>query len=323
MKKKKNRLFAEILQTVTKYFLILVILVLVGLACSGIRVVESGNVALILRFGKLVGSTPEEQVHEPGLLLAFPYIIDEVVIVPTGNVMQQTITTHYTPDGTKTKDGGYVITGDQNVAVLSASVKYTVSDPVEYALNVDKVDGIVNGCVSSALLTKAAGMDVDILLTSGLDEFTEDSLALANEKVDAANIGITINTLELTEASMAAEVRTIYEKGTSALVEAETIKENARLYKQNLMPQAQTNKQTKITAAQNEQKLRVAEAEAALAEFNGVLEEYEKNPQAVRLRLLTQKTKDIITKIGTIRVVQEGEATILLLPKVEESDGES
>jgi regulator of protease activity HflC (stomatin/prohibitin superfamily) len=238
--------------------------------------------------------------------------------------MEQTVTTHYTPEGTRTKRGGYVITGDQNVAVLSASVKYTVSDPVEYALNVDKVDKIVNGCVSSALLTEAAAMDVDILLTSGLDEFAASSLKRANEKVEKAHIGITINTLELTEASMAAEVRTIYEKGTSALVEAETIKENARLYEQNLIPQAQASKQTQITAAQNEKEARVSAATAALAEFWGVLEEYERNPEAVMARLLAQKTQAIVGKIGTIRIVQDGESTILLIPKVEgEDDGES
>ena len=167
-------------------------------------------------------------------------------------------------------------------------------------------------------------MDVDILLTSGLDDFAAASLKLANEKVEKANIGITINTLELTEASMAAEVRTIYEKGTSALVEAETIKENARLYEQNLSPQAQASKQTQITAAQNEKEARVSAATAALAEFWGVLEEYERNPEAVMARLLAQKTQAIVGKIGTIRIVQDGESTILLIPKAEEEDdGES
>ena len=42
---KKNKLFAQVLQSMTKYFLILVVIVMVGIACSGIRVVDSGNVA--------------------------------------------------------------------------------------------------------------------------------------------------------------------------------------------------------------------------------------------------------------------------------------
>ena len=123
MKKKKNSLFADILQTVTRYLLVLVAAVVIMICLSGIRVVKSGEVAMILRFGKLVGNTYEEQVHEPGLLFAFPYIIDEVITVPTGNVMEQVVTTHYTSGPmTSLRNNGYVITGDQNIAIISASV---------------------------------------------------------------------------------------------------------------------------------------------------------------------------------------------------------
>ena len=126
---KDRSLFAEVLGTVTKYFLILVLLVLFGIFLSSIRKVDTGNVAVVLRFGRLVGKTEAEQVHEPGLLFAFPYIIDEVVTVPVGSVIEQSVITHYTEDGTDTVNGGYVITGDQNIAVIAASVKYSISDP--------------------------------------------------------------------------------------------------------------------------------------------------------------------------------------------------
>ena len=317
---KKKTLFGDILQTVSRYFLILVIIVMVGIACSGIRVVESGNVALILRFGKLVGDTPEEQIHEPGLLLAFPYIIDEVVVVPTGSVMEHIVTTYYTPDYVRTKDGAYLITGDRNVAVLSASVKYTVSDPVEYALNVSDVGAVINACVSNAMLTEAAGSDVDDILTKGKDQFCRDSLAKASGKVDKANIGITLTTLELTYVSMPKEVRETYDKVNSATVEAATILENARLYREKLIPNANSVAQSYITEANNLYSLSTSEANAALAEFWGVLEEYKANPQVVMTRIFATKTEAILQKIGTVRVVQEGEANILLLPKVEEEE---
>lgn len=317
---KKKTLFGDILQTVTRYFLILVIIVMVGIACSGIRIVESGNVALILRFGKLVGDTPEEQIHEPGLLLAFPYIIDEVVMVPTGSVMEHIVTTYYTPDDTRTREGSYVITGDQNVAVLSASVKYTISDPVEYALNVSDVGSVINACVSNAMLTEAAGTDVDDILTKGKDQFCTDSLNKASQKVEQANVGITLTTLELTYVSMPQEVRETYDKVNSATVEAATILENARLYREKLIPNANSVAQSYITEAKNNYSAATSDATAALAEFWGVLEEYEANPQVVMTRIFATKTEAILAKIGTVRVVQEGEANILLLPKVGEEE---
>jgi len=86
---KQKTLFADVLETVTKYFLILVIVVVIGIFFTGIRMVKSGNVAVVLRFGELVGDTYEDQVHEPGILFAFPYIIDEVITVPTGSVIER------------------------------------------------------------------------------------------------------------------------------------------------------------------------------------------------------------------------------------------
>ena len=151
-KKNKNTLLGDILETVTKYFLIVVAVVVLIILFSGIRVVESGNVALVLRFGKLVGENYEEQVNQPGLLFAFPSFIDEVITVPTGSVIEQSVSTHYTEDGNRLKglDGGYLITGDQNIAVVSASVKYTITDPVAYALNVKNISVLVDAAVSTA-----------------------------------------------------------------------------------------------------------------------------------------------------------------------------
>ena len=83
----KNTVFTDILQKISKYFLVLVGIVVLLIACSGIRIVSSGSSAIILRFGKLVGKDRESQVHEPGLLFALPYMIDEVVIIPTGEIL--------------------------------------------------------------------------------------------------------------------------------------------------------------------------------------------------------------------------------------------
>jgi len=53
-----------------------------------------------------------------------------------------------------------------------------------------------------------------------------------------------------------------------------------------------------------------------------VLEEYKVSPDVVKLRLLNTKATAIMDKIGTVRIVQDDESTVLLIPK-EVSDGES
>ena len=309
---KKNELFAQILTLVTKYLRVLVVLVILGICLSGVRIVKSGNVALILRFGQLVGDTYEEQVHEPGLLLAMPYIIDEVVIVPTGSVIEQSITTYFTPDTGKSSDGTYVVTGDEKIATLSASVKYLISDPVAYALNVSDISAMINGAVSNAMLCQAAQTDVDDLLTSGKDAFTSASVKQAAQALELANAGVTLTNLELTQVSMPSEVRTIYNQVNSSTVYAQTIIENANNYRTTVIPYAQSSASTQIALANANKATAVGDANTALVEFWGLVEEYRQNPEVVRTRLYSQKVSQLLQTIQRVHVVQDGQERIYI-----------
>lgn len=313
---KQKTLFADVLETVTKYFLILVVLVVVGIFFSGLRVVETGNVAVVLRFGRLVGDTYEEQVSEPGLMFAFPYIIDEVIMVPTGRVMEQTVTTHYTDpmEATTTLDGGYVITGDQNIAVVAASVKYVISDPVAYALYVKDISSLIDRSVSSAMLNEAARINVDNLLTDGKDAYAKAVLGRAQEKLAVMGAGVTLTIVELTNVSMPEEVRDVYEAVNSATVQATTIVERANQYKAGLMLKAEAEATTLIAEANAEFSRNVAAANKDLAEFWGVLEEYELRPEVVKTRIYSAKSIAFMEKLKKVYVVQDGDNKIFINP---------
>ncbi len=310
---KKPSLFAEILGAVTKYFLIAVGAVVVLIALSGVRVIESGNVAIVLRFGKLVGNSYEEQVHEPGLLFAFPYIIDEVVTVPTGSVIEQTVSTHYTSgEMTTLRQNGYVVTADQNIAVVRASVKYMITDPVAYALRVADIPSLIDATVSTAMVSTAAGVSVDDLLTSGKDDFARSVLVSAQAKLSAAGAGITLGTIELTDVGMPTEVRDTYDEVNSATVRASTMLEEAKKYRETLLPQAEATAAKLKNDASSAYSSAVAKANNELSEFRGVLDEYTQNPELVKIRLYNSKLSEAVRRIGKVRVVGDGETKIFI-----------
>lgn len=314
-KSKKNAAFADILSSLSKYFIIAVIVMLAAICLSGIRFVKSGNVALILRFGNLVGDTYEEQVHEPGLLLAFPYIIDEVIIVPTGSVIEQKVTTHYTEGFMDVKsfdERGYVITGDQSIAVISSTVKYVIDDPVAYALGVKDIDSLVNASVSNAMLEVAAGMSLDSILTTGKQEYSRETMAKAQEKLNLANAGIKLQNIELTKVSAPEEVDPFYDQVNETVVYATTLKEQAQQYWDTTIPQAQTSANEWIAEANRDAANALAVANSDLSEFWGILEEYKSSPDIVRTRIYNQKLLEIIEKIGTVKIVQDGDSKIFI-----------
>ena len=309
----KKAFLEDVLNTVSRCFVVLVIFVLIGIAFSGVRVVKSGEVAMILRFGKLVGDTPEEQIHEPGLLFCFPYFIDEVVTVPIDSVIQQTVTTHYTEGAIeKWSSSGYLITGDQNIALISASVKYVISDPVNYALYVNEASSMIDACISNAMLEAAACTGVDDILTSGKEAYGAAVSEEAQAKLDEAGVGVTLQSIELTNVTMPEEVREVYEKVNAASVEASTLLEEAQQYKNTMLPYAEYVASSILSSANSQYWNAVSSAKSDLSEFWGVLEEFGTTPDVVKSRIYNEKMAQALSKIGQVRLVDDGDSKIFI-----------
>ena len=314
--KKKNAVFEDIITTVSRYFVVLVVIVIVCIALSGIKFVKSGEVAIILRFGKLVGDTPEEQIHEPGILFAFPYIVDEVVTVQTGSVLERTVTTHYTEGAMTTiNNNGYVVTGDNNIALMKVSVKYTISDPVNYALHINDVDKIIDACVSNAMLERAACTDFDSILTSGKEKYSLQVKNVAQQSLDNNSVGVTLNTVELTSVAPPEEVKSIYESVNAATVDAEKILKEANQYSEKTLIDAGASAEKLISTANTEYSQKTAAADAAFSEFWGVLDEYQASDtskEIVVTRIRSKKLAEAIGKIGKVIAVKDGDSHIFI-----------
>lgn len=304
----------DLLNTCVKYFKWIVLVIVLVILFSGIRTVQQGEVAVILRFGKLCGDTREEQVHEPGLLFAFPYIIDEVITVPTGKVFDLSVNTHYSADKlvSVSDEGGYCITGDHNIAVISTSLKYVVSDPVNYALYTEDVPATVRGVVSAAITSHVASVSIDSLLTDGKDEFVEQVLLASQESLDRLGCGVKLTNLDIGNIAPPSEVKTVFDNVNSATVSVQTALAEAEQYRETLIPSTQSTVDSMISSSLVNQNEAVSEANALLAEFYGLLEEYETQPDVVILRVYNEKLTELYSKIGDKIIVNENTPHIVL-----------
>ena len=305
---------ADVMTTSVKYFKWVVLIIVAGIMLSGIRTLNQGEVAVILRFGKLCGDTREEQIHEPGLMFAFPYIIDEVITVPTGKVYELNVDTHYTGGSMSTyvDENGYCITGDNNIAVISSSLKYMISDPVQYALSTSDIEGTVRGAVSSCIAQRTLSMTIDSLLTDGKDEFVADVLESSQKILDSLECGVTITNFELNVVAPPSEVKDIFDKVTAATVDAQTLLAEANQYRATLIPQSQSDANLLISEAQALQSTRTSEVKQRLAEFYGLLDEFEKQPEVVIVRVYNSKMADLYKKLGYVYLVGDGMPHIVI-----------
>src|ERR1700722_17104873 len=112
-------------------------------ALSGITIVRADEVAVVLRWGHLLGATSALQEHGPGLLFAFPRPVDQVVHVQVKHVWEVPVTTlqsvvdeesvelngYYLDPLTQ----GYALTGDENIVHVAMMARYRIREPAEWA----------------------------------------------------------------------------------------------------------------------------------------------------------------------------------------------
>ena len=85
--KKTSKAVYAGLESGMKLFRWLVLLLVILFWFSGITSVKPGNVGMLMRFGKLQGEG-DARIMKPGLALALPYPIDEVIQTPELKIEQ-------------------------------------------------------------------------------------------------------------------------------------------------------------------------------------------------------------------------------------------
>lgn len=306
-----------VLMTAMKYFKIVVIAAIALIVLSGIYRVESNEAAVVLRFGSLVGATPEEQIKGPGLHFSFPFIIDEVIKIPVGKVQELTITTHCGNGAAispRIDINGYVITGDSNIVLLKIKAKYTVSDPVSYALFQSDIEKTIDGVISGEVTAIVAGMEVDSVMTTGKAALSERVKSRAQECLGLLGCGVALSSIEFTEVNPPAETRSFFDRVTQAAVEKETMIQTAQKEATVTILDAQALSQTLVQDARSNQSALLSRAYGDAAEFNGLFEQYVHNPDAVRDGVFRLRVSGLLSRMGATVVVPESGSPVVILP---------
>ncbi len=214
-----ERALAEALRLSFGILKIVMVILLIAYAASGLFTVGSNEVALRLRFGSYVG-TSEDRVLERGTYFAAPFPIEQVITIDT---RPQTLTLDRefwyaagAGEEAKTKAelrrsggrpldpvrDGSLLTGDMNIVHARWSVTYRVKDPVAYLTNVGDTAlarELVRCTVQQAIVHTMARLPADDVLKGTVDRSVASGIA--QRRLDEMATGLAIDTLALDEVS--------------------------------------------------------------------------------------------------------------------------
>jgi membrane protease subunit HflK len=275
-------------------------------AFSGITVVKSDEVAVILRWGRLVGETPALQEHGPGLLFALPRPIDQVVRVQSKHIWEVEITTLAGIGDSQTLDPvteGYALTGDHNIVQLDMVARYRVREAAEWAFYGPNAEDVLRVEVTAGMMRSLGEMGVDRVLSDGRKDLIATASRRAQSGLDAAHSGLELSSLELTRLAPPQNLAEDFNEVQSAFIAAETQKKDAQTFAEGVIPQAHAEADSAVQTARGAADASLAQAKGEGEAFLSLAREYRQNPVVVRERLYRDAVERAIRDAGNVRWV--------------------
>jgi modulator of FtsH protease HflK len=269
------------------------LVVLLGWLATGVYVVNAGEEAVIQRFGKYVRTVG------PGLNFHMPMGIEKRTKV---NVQGSNSVSVGGGEGSAAGDG-LMLTGDQNIVDVAFQVNWRVENSRDFLFQVAHADDaagrpsaqVTVQAVAEAAIREVVGrMQRDQVLATGRADVETKTRELIQRTLNQYQAGITISEVNLTKAEPPAAVNEAFREVAAASQEAETKINQARSYRNEVVP-----------AAQGE-----------AARFNQLYQEYKLAPDVTRQRLYLETMEKVYERANKVILDpgKSGSAPVVVLP---------
>lgn len=287
-------------------------------------------VVLILGLGSFYNIEEQEQavlttfgiaasVTEPGLHFKIP-LIQRVQKVNT--TIQGFALGYNMSDNTSEEEDSLMITKDYNFVNADFFIEYKVADPVKavYASQdpVLILQNISKSCVRSVI----GSYDVDAVLTTGKNEIQSAVRNMIVAKLEEYDIGLQVFNVTIQDSEPpTTEVMEAFKAVETAKQGKETAINNANKYRNEKLPGAEAEIDKIKQEAEAQKTRRINEANAEVARFNAMYDEYRKNPQVTRQRMFYETMEEVLPNLKVIIDGTDQTSTILPLDSFTSSVG--
>ncbi|MCR2821909.1 FtsH protease activity modulator HflK [Lederbergia panacisoli] len=266
--------------------LIIAIIVLSVVVFTSWYTVDESDQAVIMTFGKA-----DETITEPGLHFKLPWPIQNVE-----KLARETLKLDF---GYKEENGKMnetkMITGDENIVLADLVVQWKITDPKKYLFNSEKPQEILYDATSASLRSIIGSSKIDDALTSGKAEIEAEVRDLLTTLLEKYDIGISILAVNLKDVELPnQEVRSAFTAVTDARETMNTKINEAKKYENKRMNEAEGEKAAINSKALGEKEARLQSARGDVAVFNKLYEQYKKNPEITRERLVLETLEQVL-----------------------------
>ena len=257
--------------------------------------VEPDEEGLVKRFGDVVRTVG------PGPHLKVPFL--ETVVTPKVEKLHRVEVGFRTNLRGRTQivpQEALMLTGDMNILSVEFIVQYKISDAKEYLFNVANVEETIRKSAEAAMREVIGKNKIDEALTVGKAGIQQSTQDLLQTIINQYQAGTQIATVQLLDVNPPQKVAKFFKDVASAKEEREHLINQARGYRNDIVPKARGQAAQDVNEAKGFAQARVARAEGEANHFLRTLKEYKKGKTVISKRVYIETMEEVLSKVDKI-----------------------
>jgi len=274
-------------------------ILLAVLAFNGIYSLNSGEEAVITRFGRHIYTE-----KTAGLKFKIPFV-DRAHIVNVAGVRRMDF-------GSQLVNGIYIdipeealmLTGEESRVngLVNADwvIQYRISDSYNFLFKVDNPERTLHSVTQAAYRRVVAAYPLDAILTDRKDDMQREIMRDLQEILNKYEMGVLITAVQLQDASPPNEVRDAFLDVTRSLEDKISKTNEAERYRNEELPRAEGRAVAVVNEAEAYSERRINEAMGTVARYSAIEAEYRNYPDVMRTRLYLEMIREVMPSIDKI-----------------------
>jgi membrane protease subunit HflK len=287
---------------------LLAVLGLLVWGISGFFIVQTGELGVVLRFGKYVRDVPA------GWGYHLPYPIETVLKPNIERISAISVGMRTVDDvrrGASVRDvpeESLMLTGDENIVDVdfTAFWKIKPNEAGNYLFNIQNPEGTVKAVAESAMREVVGRSNIQPVLTGARQNIENAVQELMQKTLDDYKAGILITQVQMQKVDPPAQVIDAFRDVQAARADLERSQNEAQTYANRVVPEARGRVAQIVQAAEAYREQTVAEATGQTSRFLQVYEEYAKAPQVTRQRMYLETMERLLG--GTDKIILDAGA---------------
>jgi membrane protease subunit HflK len=294
--------------------IILVILAFMWIA-TGFYVVDEGEQALVVRFGKY------ERTASTGLNYHLPspieYIIKEKVeTLRKDEIGFRTLGSNGSNEGSgntsNVSQESSMLTADENIVDINFIVQWKITNLKDYVFNIYNTRETVKSVAESAMREVIGVTPIDKAITDGRSGVEQDAKALVQNILDSYKSGVEITSLKLLRAEPPVEVIDAFRDVQTAKTDKEREINRAFAFHNEVIPRAR-GEGAKIALESEAYRTEVVErAKGEVGRFDLIYNQYKNAKEITRKRLYLESMETILQ--GMDKIIIDGKNSSSVVP---------